>query len=161
MEEAAFPVRKSLLPQGRKCLLYVTGYYTVERARTMSGLSNLSIFDVSMLLSMAAEESTVGRCCGVIIDIYGGKSSTPAESFMRRYDQEEWERETDRVCQYKFSPFLHIPGLSMEIPSIVSHPEDSSVVKNEPVTLRCEAEGDPKPQITWYKDGKKVKADKT
>jgi len=38
----------------------------------------------------------------------------------------------------------------------VEHPEGRSVVKNEPVTLRCEARGDPQPRVKWFKDGNEV-----
>ncbi len=42
------------------------------------------------------------------------------------------------------------------MPVIIEHPEDIIVAKNEPATLRCEAEGDPQPEISWFKDGKPV-----
>jgi hypothetical protein len=40
-------------------------------------------------------------------------------------------------------------------PQITEHPEDTTVVKNEPVTLRCAATSSSS-VITWYKDGKRV-----
>ena len=36
---------------------------------------------------------------------------------------------------------------------ITEHPESTYVAKNDPATLRCQAEGDPSPEISWWKDG--------
>ncbi|BFZ13792.1 hypothetical protein BsWGS_16832 [Bradybaena similaris] len=46
--------------------------------------------------------------------------------------------------------------LEEENPRIVEHPSDHYVARNEPAKLQCKAEGDPFPEITWYRNGQKV-----
>ena len=41
-------------------------------------------------------------------------------------------------------------------PRITDQPQDDYFAKNSPATLDCKAEGDPPPNITWYKDGERV-----
>eukprot|EP00090_Calanus_glacialis_P005360 TRINITY_DN14165_c0_g1_i1.p2 TRINITY_DN14165_c0_g1~~TRINITY_DN14165_c0_g1_i1.p2 ORF type:complete len:628 (-),score=93.63 TRINITY_DN14165_c0_g1_i1:3356-5239(-) len=43
------------------------------------------------------------------------------------------------------------------VPQLVEHPTDIVVARDEPATLRCEAKGDPEPDIAWIKDGAPVK----
>lgn len=50
--------------------------------------------------------------------------------------------------------FFLIPG---SVPEITQHPLNNTVVRNEPVTLDCRAEGSPLPVIEWFKDGLLVK----
>ncbi|XP_060573508.1 roundabout homolog 1-like isoform X3 [Ruditapes philippinarum] len=45
-------------------------------------------------------------------------------------------------------------------PRITEHPQDDFFAKNEPATLNCKAEGDPRPTITWYRNGKPVETNR-
>lgn len=38
-------------------------------------------------------------------------------------------------------------------PRIVEDPMNVTVMRNEPATLRCAFEGEPKPEVTWYREG--------
>ncbi len=56
-----------------------------------------------------------------------------------------------------------VVGLSVadasEAPKITEHPMNMTVARNEPVTLRCKARGDPMPRYRWFKgpDGQPVR----
>ena len=51
-------------------------------------------------------------------------------------------------------PIFSFSGLCLV--EITQHPETSLVTRNEPVTLHCEAKGDPIPEIVWWKNGERV-----
>ncbi|KAH6931667.1 hypothetical protein HPB50_026622 [Hyalomma asiaticum] len=48
-------------------------------------------------------------------------------------------------------------GGGRRAPRITEQPVDVVVRKHEPVTLRCSADGDPPPRITWFHEGKTVR----
>lgn len=54
--------------------------------------------------------------------------------------------------------FFSLPPFSGQFrsPHITEHPLSITVPKNEPLTLNCNAEGLPNPEITWFKDGRKI-----
>lgn len=39
---------------------------------------------------------------------------------------------------------------------ITEHPTDMTVARNDPVTLKCSADGSPAPTIEWYRDGELI-----
>lgn len=44
-------------------------------------------------------------------------------------------------------------GGRAQAPRITEHPENVTVLKNDPATLRCAYTGNPTPRVTWYRDG--------
>lgn len=40
---------------------------------------------------------------------------------------------------------------------IVEHPSNAIVPRNEPHSMSCVAKGTPKPSISWFKDGERLK----
>lgn len=38
-------------------------------------------------------------------------------------------------------------------PRIIEDPVNVTVMRNEPATLRCAFEGEPRPEVTWYREG--------
>ena len=43
--------------------------------------------------------------------------------------------------------------LQQKPPEIIEHPMNTTVVRSDPVTLNCQANGVPEPTITWFKAG--------
>jgi hypothetical protein len=51
-------------------------------------------------------------------------------------------------------------GGSPEPPKIEQHPNSVIVNASDPVTLECRASGEPKPKISWFKDGQRLNLDR-
>ncbi|KAK2711083.1 hypothetical protein QYM36_012302, partial [Artemia franciscana] len=45
---------------------------------------------------------------------------------------------------------------NQRLPKITENPADVTVIKGDPATLRCSADGVPDPQISWFKNGNLV-----
>lgn len=61
------------------------------------------------------------------------------------------------LIQFITSFLLIFLILAFQLPRIVEHPSDTTVPKNEPLTMNCVAEGSPDPTISWFKDGAQLK----
>ena len=62
-----------------------------------------------------------------------------------------WGKKTIQNIYTKCAIFSLSAGGGLSPPSILEHPASLVVVREEPATLRCEAAGDPEPEIIWMR----------
>lgn len=70
------------------------------------------------------------------------------------------DRKYQDQCNTKSMNFLLLgasPTDQDAYPQILEHPQNGYLARDNPATLSCQADGKPKPTITWYHNGRKVK----
>ncbi|CAK1579452.1 unnamed protein product [Parnassius mnemosyne] len=68
-------------------------------------------------------------------------------------DKRAWNQLKSALFLHLLFTLLQVAKAQSRAPRIKEHPADTVVGRSEPATLRCVAEGKPKPTIQWYKDG--------
>ncbi|KAM4650402.1 roundabout homolog 4 isoform 3-T3 [Discoglossus pictus] len=69
-------------------------------------------------------------------------------------------RQTRHLQHHRSSRRHRIRGTKEFAPHFIDQPSDLIVRKDHPATLNCQAEGNPKPKIEWYRNGEYVDINK-